>query len=191
MFSFSFNPNFLEFKKENEDIAELNKLISNRNQEEGLSQLSDNPYSHLFEDHSSSLNDPVDSESWASLLMAAKELIENGNKNLNKYPLVNPTSDLSGVVHSYTSPLDHSSHTKNPENVLKTLATKVKHLEFNQSLTNRYLEDISSKYLQVFREIKTSINKLEAKNLDLSKILHTTLSLGTKTVLKKNIFDLI
>ncbi len=50
----------------------------------------------------------------------------------------------------------------------------VKALEINQSLSNRYLEDVTSRYLSILKELKATLAKIETEHLQLSKAIHIT-----------------
>jgi hypothetical protein len=58
----------------------------------------------------------------------------------------------------------------------------VKALEINQSLSNRYLEDVTARYLNILKEIKTAIGKVEQEHIQLSKAIHDAAKLGSSMV---------
>jgi len=84
------------------------------------------------------------------------------NENLSK-------SDLPKLPDPNVTPAnDPSKPVKSQDNIFKTLAYKVKALEINQSLSNKYLEEITSRYLNILKEMLT---KVELEHVKLNKAI--------------------
>ena len=91
---------------------------------------------------------------------------------------------------------------KTPENFFRTLANRsilsllpllfcteqhtVKGLEINQSLSTRYLEDLTlnltSRYLNLFKELKENLERVQEEHVQLSKAIHAAATHGAAMV---------
>ena len=68
------------------------------------------------------------------------------------------------------------------ENIFKTLANKIKYIEMNQSIAMSYLEETTGKYLNILKEIKTTICNVEKEHVTLSKAIHKAAKRGATLV---------
>eukprot|EP01114_Cavostelium_apophysatum_P021899 TRINITY_DN7765_c0_g1_i2.p1 TRINITY_DN7765_c0_g1~~TRINITY_DN7765_c0_g1_i2.p1 ORF type:complete len:762 (-),score=184.96 TRINITY_DN7765_c0_g1_i2:277-2562(-) len=143
-------------------LEQITKLISNQEDEKKI-------LTNLNQ-QASEVSAKVDADGVSTANISFPEGEENSPKNETAAPSQNETA------HNESSPphpnlKTESHHPKSQENILKTLASRIKNLEINQSLYTSYLEDVTSRYLAAFKEIKQTLTYVQVEHAELSRAI--------------------